>query len=185
MSVQMLGVVYLAIGAGLALVVTVVRGVSALDAALVTGLWPMYAPFVLFGGGGHPTDAREAALAAALAQAAQSPLASALPNPDASRELGRRLHRATCRLAELDVLVARPDMAPERLAPRAAAAIHQLIVLRDRYRTALDDIVELVRQLTTQVELVRVQPDLVPSSVELVYDLVARVDGLAELGERE
>ncbi len=201
MSVQAIGCLYAAIGAGLAAVVALGRGLGALDSLLMVGLWPMYAPFMLLGGPSRPADAREAALADALARAAASPLASTLPGPDAARELLRRLRDAARRHAELDTLLVRPELAPERIEAHAAAlmargasaaatsarqrvgAIRQLSALRDRYRGALDEVTELTAQLATQVELVRVQPDLAAASVELVCELVARVDALAELAD--
>ncbi len=201
MSVQAIGVLYAAIGAAIGAILAITRGLGALDAVLVIGLWPMYAPFLWLGGASRPADAGEAALADALARAAASPLASTLPGAEASRELGRRVRDAAKRCAELDVLLARPDMAPERidahateLATRGAhaaaasarqrvAALRQLRALRDRYRGALDEVGELTSQLATQVELVRVQPDLAAASVELVCELVARIDALAELAD--
>jgi hypothetical protein len=196
-SLVSLGVGYLAIGAALALAIAVARRrLSPGDAVLVIGLWPMYAPLAL----ARATEPRrEAELLAALARAKASPLAGVLPDAESARILGGRLREAGARLGELDALLARPDFDPaaaERraaeLAARGAAAaaataqlrvrtLGQLGALRERYRSELDEVGELVAQLVTQAELVRVQPAFAHSSGELVRELVARVEGLGDL----
>jgi len=197
MSLVSLGVGYLAVGAAIALAIAAVkRRLSAADAVLVIGLWPMYAPLALARGG---DTARETELVAALARAKASPLASVLPDAESARVLGGRLREATARLRELDDVLARPDFDPagaERRATEltargatAAAATAQLRVrtlgqlraLRERYRSELDEVGELVAQLVTQAELVRLQPAIAHSSGELVRELVARVEGLGDL----
>lgn len=60
----------------------------------------------------------------------------------------------------------------------------QLRTLRERYRSELEEVHELIAQLVTQAELVRLQPaaaTLSGSSSELVRELVSRVEGLSEL----
>ena len=57
----------------------------------------------------------------------------------------------------------------------------QLRALRERYRSELDEVGELIAQLVTQAELVRLQPAIAHSSGELVRELVARVEGLGDL----
>jgi hypothetical protein len=113
--------------------------------------------------------------------------------------LAARLREASERLVELDTLLDRPDFDPvvvearaKELAARganAAAATAQLRVrtlgqlrdLRKRYRSELDEVHELIAQLVTQAELVRLQPSIAQSSGELVRELVARVEGLGDL----
>ncbi|HEX3757505.1 MAG TPA: hypothetical protein VHW23_02320 [Kofleriaceae bacterium] len=197
MSLVNLAVGYLAVGAALAIGIAVARRrLSPGDAVLVVGLWPMYAPLEL----ARATEPRrEAELVAALARAKASPLAGVLPDAESARILGARLREAGARLAELDALLARPDFDPavaERraaeLAARGAAAaastaqlrvrtLGQLRALRERYRSELDEVGELIAQLVTQAELVRLQPAIAHSSGELVRELVARVEGLGEL----
>jgi len=110
-----------------------------------------------------------------------------------------RLNEAGARLAELDVVLARPDFDPaaaerraRELAARGASAaantaqlrvrtLQQLRELRERYRAELDEVRELIAQLLTQAELVRLQPSIAHASGELVRELVARVEGLGEL----
>lgn len=197
MSLVSLGVGYLVVGAALALAIAVARRrLSPADAVLVVGLWPMYAPLAL----ARATEPRrEAELLAALARAKASPLAGVLPDAESARILGGRLREAGARLGELDALLARPDFDPaaaERraaeLAARGATAaaataqlrvrtLGQLRALRERYRSELDEVGELIAQLVTQAELVRLQPAIAHSSGELVRELVARVEGLGDL----
>ena len=197
MSLVALGVSYLAIGAVLALALAVARRrLSPGDAVLVVALWPMYAPLAL---ARATQPRRETELLAALARAQASLLAGVLPDAESARILGGRLREAGARLGELDALLARPDFDPaaaERRAAELAArgssaaaataqlrvrTLGQLRALRERYRSELDEVGELIAQLVTQAELVRLQPAIAHSSGELVRELVARVEGLGEL----
>ena len=197
MSLFGLGIGYLAIGAAAALVIAAVkRRLAPADAVLIVGLWPMYAPLAMTRTGEHR---REAELLAALARAKASPLAGVLPDAESARILGGRLREAGARLGELDEVLARPGFDPaaaERraaeLAARGQAAaaataqlrvrtLGQLRALRERYRSELDEVGELIAQLVTQAELVRLQPAIAHSSGELVRELVARVEGLGDL----
>jgi hypothetical protein len=196
-----LGIGYLALGAVAALVIAGVRRrLSLTDAVLLVGLWPLYAPLSLSLplSPGEPHH-REAELLAALARAKASPLAAVLPDEASARMLGDRLREAGARLTELDEVLARPDFDPvavERraaeLAARGQAAaaqtaqlrvrtLGQLHALRERYRRELDEVGELVAQLVTQAELVRLQPAIAHTSGELVRELIARVEGLGDL----
>lgn len=197
MSLASLGIGYIALGAVIALVIAGVKRRLALgDALLIVGLWPLYAPLAL----ARPdTHRREAELLSALARAKASPLADVLPDAESARILGGRLREAGARLVDLDEVLARPDFDPATVAARAselaargraaAAAtaelrvrtIGQLHALRERYRSELDEVGELIAQLVTQAELVRLQPATAHASGELVRELVARVEGLGEL----
>jgi transposase len=128
-----------------------------------------------------------------------SPLAGVLPDVESARILGGRLREAGARLVDLDEVLARPDFDPATVSVRAtelsargataAAATAQLRVrtlgqlhaLRERYRSEIDEVGELIAQLVTQAELVRLQPAIAHASGELVRELVARVEGLGEL----
>ena len=197
MSLVALGVSYLAIGAVLALALAVARRrLSPGDAVLVVALWPMYAPLAL---ARATQPRRETELLAALARAQAPPLAGVLPDAESARILGGRLREAGALLGELDALLARPDFDPaaaERRAAELAArgssaaaataqlrvrTLGQLRALRERYRSELDEVGELIAQLVTQAELVRLQPAIAHSSGELVRELVARVEGLGDL----
>jgi hypothetical protein len=197
MSLASLGIGYLAIGAATALVVAAVkRRLSVADAVLLVGLWPMYAPLAIARPDG---DARETELLTALARAKASPLAGVLPDAESARVLGARLREAGARLRELDEVLARPDFDPAAAERRAAEltargataaaataelrvrTLGQLRALRERYRSELDEVGELIAQLVAQAELVRLQPAIAQRSGELVRELVARVEGLGDL----
>jgi hypothetical protein len=196
MTLGVLGVGYLGVGVVLAAVVAVSRKPGLADALLLAGLWPLYGPFLLLG---RSADARESELLEALARAATSPLSSVLPDAESARVLARRLREAGTRLVELDEVLARPDFDPvaaearaKELAARGAMAaaataqlrvrtLGQLRTLRARYRSDLDEVGELVSQLVTQCELVRLDPQMTQAGSELVRELVNRVEGLGDL----
>lgn len=198
MSLDLLGVGYLGIGAIVALVLAIMlRRQSASDTLLLVALWPLWAPMMLASRRAQGDDERE--LLSALARAQASPLAQVLPDAETARVLAARLREATERLEELDALLDRPDFDPAAVERRArelaargadaAAATAQLRVrtlgqlrtLRVRYRSELDEVRELIAQLVTQAELVRLQPSIAQSSAELVRELVSRVEGLSDL----
>ena len=197
MSVGSLGIGYVALGAVIALVVAAVkRTLSPGDALLLVAMWPLYAPLSFARAG---ESGREGELVAALERAKASPLASVLPDAESARLLGARLREAGARLAELDELLARPDFARATVEQRAAElsarganaaaattqlrlrTLDQLHALRERFRHELDEVGELIAQLVTQAELVRLQPTIAQASGELVRELVNRVEGLGEL----
>jgi hypothetical protein len=204
MSLGALGLGYVAVGAVVAAVCAALRGRPAAgDVALLLALWPLWAPLVLARGrdgsdadGDGDPGARD--LLAALARAQASPMASILPDAGGARALAGRVREARRRLAELDAVLARPELdlaAVERrvveLAERgshSAAATTRLRVrtigrlrgLRERYRAELDEVHELIAQLVAQAELVRLQPAIAPDS-ELIRELVAQIEGLDDL----
>jgi len=194
-----LGAGYLAIGAMIAIVAAIARRrPSMTDVVLLIGVWPLWAPLALARPGAIE-DPRERALLVALARAQASPLASILPDADTARVLAARLREASVRLADLDAVLARPDFDPFAAEARvgelsargaiAAAATAQLRVrtlgqlraLRERYRAELDEVHELIAQLVTQAELVRLQPSVAHASSELVRELVEQIEGLDDL----
>ncbi len=199
MSLGVLGLIYVAIGIAIAAGAALVRKpLGAGDAAFLVTLWPLAAPLVL---GGHRTDDDPvtAELVTALARAQASPLASVLPDTETARVLASRLREAAAHLADLDAVLARPDFDEASAEKRArelaargstgAAATAQLRVrtlgqlraLRVRYRAELEEVRELIAQLVTQAELVRLQPAIAQSSSELIRELVTRVEGLGDL----
>lgn len=198
MTLGLLGIGYAAIGAVLAITCAALRRASAGDVLLLLIVWPIALPLVL----SARTDAPESSeLEAALARASASPLASVLPDAETGRVLQSRVREAAQRLEELDAVLARPDFdtaSAERraseLAARGAVAaattaqlrvrtLGQLRALRERYRAELEEVRELIAQLVTQAELVRLQPAIAQASSELVRELVTRVEGLDDLFE--
>lgn len=196
MSLGILGIGYAAIGATLAIVCAAMRRASVGDILMLVIVWPIALPLVL---ASRTDEAESGELVAALARASASPLASVLPDAETGRVLQSRLREAAARLAELDTLLARPDFdsaAAQRrateLAARGAVAasttaqlrvrtLGQLRALRERYRAELEEVRELIAQLVTQAELVRLQPSIAEASSELVRELVTRVEGLDDL----
>jgi hypothetical protein len=197
-SLDLLGVGYLGIGAVLALGFAVtLRRLPAVDGLLLVALWPIWAPMLI--AQRHAQGDHERELLSAIARAQASPLAQVLPDADSARVLAARLREASQRLDELDLLLSRPDFDPavaerraQELSARGATAaaattqlrvrtLGQLRTLRERYRSELDEVHELVAQLVTQAELVRLQPSIAQSSGELVRELVSRVEGLGDL----
>ncbi|MDX2091987.1 MAG: hypothetical protein SFX73_29255 [Kofleriaceae bacterium] len=199
MSVALIGAGYAAIGVALAVGALAFRGrkLVAGDVVMLLFMWPLAAPHVFMRA--PPSSDDEPELVSALARASASPLASVLPDAETARVLQSRLHEASDRLIELETLLARPDFDPGAAAQRArelaargatAAAntahlrvrtLGQLRTLRERYRAELEEVRELIAQLVTQAELVRLQPSIAHASSELVRELVTRVEGLGDL----
>lgn len=197
MTLGMIGLGYVVIGVFACVAISLLRGTPTMtDGLLTIVMWPLWGPMSLVR---DPRDHREQELLGALARAQASPLASVLPDAESARVLAARLREASQRLTELDELLSRPDFDPAaatrrakelqaRGATSAAATVElrvrtlgQLRTLRERYRSDLDEVRELVAQLVTQAELVRLQPAAAQSSSELVRELVARVEGLSDL----
>lgn len=197
MMLGTIGIGYVAIGIAIAIAVGIVRGVPSVgDALLLVGMWPLWAPLAFTRA---DVDEREQELLSALARARTSPLGSMLPDADTARVLAERLREASLRLVDLDAVLARTDFDPAAVEQRvvdlaargaygaAATAelrvktIGQLRALRERYRSELDEVHELIAQLVAQAELVRLQPSIAHSSGELVQELVTRVEGLGDL----
>lgn len=180
------------------------------DAALLGMLWPLYGPFLLLRGGEDaPVDgpaAREVAFLGALRRARQTPLGAVLPDEVTARALAQRLRVAAAKVAEIDALLAQPvfdeddvrrrlDELRARAASEWAVAtarmrlqnIHRLRALRHRFAAELDEVGELLVQLTTQAEVLRLagpaaaSPETPVDAAELVRELVSRVEGLDQM----
>jgi hypothetical protein len=196
-SLDVLGLGYVGVGVVVVIAIGIARGApSPVDALLTVTMWPLWGPLAL---ARDAKDPREQELLGALARAQASPLASVLPDAESARVLASRLREASVRLTELDEVLARPDFDPvtalhraRDLAARGAkaaaataemrvATLGQLRTLRKRYRGELDEVHELIAQLVTQAELLRLQPTAVHASNELVRELVSRVEGLSDL----
>ena len=196
---------YLLVGflsAGLALA----RGWStpgcASDAALLLAFWPLFGPFFLMRSQrseGLPSD-KEAAFLAAVRRASGTPLGRLLPDGATAQALARRLRVAARKVSELEVLLARPDFSEEtatqRLvelersgaSPTALSSagmrlqnVRRLRALRDRFARELDEVGELIAQLTAQAEVLRLSRIDDPAAEELVTELLSRVEGLDQI----
>jgi hypothetical protein len=183
------------------------------DAVLLGLLWPLYGPFLLMRSEQDaPADgpaAREVAFLGALRRARQTPLGAVLPDEATARALAQRLRVAAAKVAEIDGLLAQPVFDEDdvrrrldELTARAASEwavstarmrlqnIHRLRALRHRFASELDEVGELLVQLTTQAEVLRLAGPAAPApggaaapvdAAELVRELVSRVEGLDQM----
>ncbi|HWN71291.1 MAG TPA: hypothetical protein VNM90_26820 [Haliangium sp.] len=158
-------------------------------------------------------EAREVAFLGALRRARQTPLGAVLPDEATARALAQRLRVAAAKVTEIDGLLAQPvfdeddvrrrlDELTARAASEWAVAtarmrlqnIHRLRALRHRFAAELDEVGELLVQLTTQAEVLRLAgPAASPGGgpggsidasgdpAELVRELVSRVEGLDQM----
>jgi len=208
MSLGALMVLYGLAGLGCAAARMVWRSPGRLaDALLLVLLWPLYGPFLLarLGPGESRVADSEVAFLAALRRAGQSPLGGLLPDESTVRALGARLRLAARKVEEIDALLLRPEFAEKdarqrigALQGRSASAcaistatmrLHNILrlrALRDRFAVELDEVGELLLQLCTQAEVVRlagVPADAgLPGSVgELLSELVSRIEGLDQV----
>lgn len=199
MKLVELGVLYGLVGVGCAAVV-LVRGQGSqrfTDAALMLGLWPLYGPFLLTRLAGSDEQGCDVTFLAALRRASGTPLAALLPDQQTVRALAHRLRVADSKVHEIDSLLRRRefDLADaerrhrellERSASEYAIStaasrlqnIRRLRGLRDRFARELDEVGELLVQLRTQVEVVRLAGGPDDETRDLVQELVSRVDGL-------
>jgi hypothetical protein len=202
MKLMDLGLLYGLLGFGCACVLLWRRndvGGTWLDAVLLAGFWPVYGPFLLAklqGSDDGPEDS-EVAFLAALRRARGTPLAALLPDPQTASALARRLRVASGKVQEIDAILARPEFQAKEavdrhkdLIDRAASEcavstaairiqnIRRLQALRDRFSRELDEVEELLNQLRTQAEVVRLAGVAGDETRDLVQELVSRVEGL-------
>lgn len=193
---------YCAIGAGCAVIVCWRgrrSGIRTADVVLWVVLWPVYAPFRLQALA-SPVAGLDGGFSAALAEAAATSLAPLLPDPTAMLTLSHRLLLAQRRTAEIDQLLARPEFDAERAQARqralegksgseralASAAgrlqnIRRLQAMRAHCEAELDEIRELLDQLRTHVELVRLAGAVDPAAADLLGELVDKIEGLDQV----
>jgi len=197
-----LGILYGLIGVGCAVVLLLRRneiGGSWLDAALLAGFWPVYGPFLLakIQGTDEGPEGSEVAFLTALRRARGTPLAALLPDQQTVLALARRLRVAAGKVQEIDAILARPEFRERQalvrqreLRDRGASEcalstasiriqnIRRLRALRDRFARELDEVEELLSQLRTQAEVVRLAGVPDDETRDLVQELVSRVEGL-------
>ncbi len=194
---------YLLVGCACAVLAVTRGGLANLaDGALLLLFWPLYGPFFLMhrqASEDLPVD-KEAAFLAAIRRASGTPLGRLLPDGTTARALARRLRTAARKVRELDALLRRPDFSEAQAAARLAELeqmrsspatlasagmrlhnIRRLRALRDRFARELDEVGELVAQLTAQAEVLRLDHGHDASGEELVAELLSRVEGLDQI----
>ncbi|MCB9785252.1 MAG: hypothetical protein H6744_01040 [Deltaproteobacteria bacterium] len=204
-----LAIIYLLVGLGCAVALASRAGAlgpRAIDAGLALLLWPLIMPFALMRAREPAPDADvsavESAFLDAVRRAAATPLGKLLPDAEVARALGVRLREAAARVADIDGLLAQPDFSLERAQRRRAELqrggdrlaldavegriqnLLRLSALRDRFARELDAVAELLAQLRTQAEVVRLSGGPDGDTRERVAELLARIEGLdAVLGD--
>lgn len=161
----------------------------------------------------HPTgpSARAVAFLSALRRARATPLGELLPDEATAQALAGRLRVAARKVSEIDELLTQPafdeqdahrrldglrarnasDYAQSTAAIRVSN-IRRLQALRHRFATELDEVSELLTQLTTQAEVLRIAGPVSASGQDagdldddsartLVRELVSRVEGLDQM----
>lgn len=172
----------------------------AVDIALMTTLWPLYAPFVL-ARAEQMVDVTfgEKSFLAALQQVSGTPLAGLLPDPTEARALARRLRVASEKVFEIDRMLTQPDFDEQaavarqkeleaqgdrfasETAQRRVQNIRRLRSLRDQFARQLDQVGELLSQLRIQAEVVRFAGQVDDGTRDLVVELICRLEGLDEV----
>jgi hypothetical protein len=177
-----LAILYVLAGAGAAVAALIVRR-GVVDAALLVPFWPLYGPFLLTTPGA--------------ARSELSGLAALLPDEAVQQQLAERLRVARGKVLEIDGLLVRADFseaeATSRLLELRAAGgsetaitavtlrlnnLRRLRALRARFARELDEVGELLAQLRTQAEVLRLGGARDPGTDDLVRELCARVEGL-------
>jgi hypothetical protein len=207
MKLAELGVLYALIGLGCAVALLLTRARadrSALEAVLMASLWPVYGPFALASarGGDEAPMPSEVAFLVALRRASGTPLSVLLPDQATVRALARRLRVAAGKVEEIDGLlrgkefdeaeaVAREAELRGRQASECALSsasmrvqnIRRLRALRDRFARELDEVGELLVQLRTQADVVRLAGAPDAETRDLVREIISRVEGLDQMIE--
>lgn len=182
MTIELIALGYVCVGGVIAAAIAIAKRPPIVDIAMITALWPLYAPLVLVMRAG--TDRREVELVTALARARSSPLAPYVPDEATARTLGHRVRDAGARMAELEAAIDRLGSASGTATTRTATAavrartVAHLDDMRRRYRTDLDDITEMTSQLLAHAELAAWNPATLDEATDLIADLVARLDRL-------
>ncbi len=194
MKLAELAALYLLLGLGSAAVVALRPADPAkrwLDATLMVAFWPLCMPLLLSAAPGHDSvkTRSEISFLLALRRAAGTPLAALLPDEASARALGRRLRVAAGKLAEIEELLRRPEFDEEDASRRQHGArlqnIRRLKRLRDRFERELLELEELLAQLTTQAEVVRLAGASDSQTRDLVREIVSRVEGLDAVLDEE
>ncbi len=199
-----LGVFYLVVGAGCLAVLWFRRGGSpgAVNSLLMFFLWPVYAPYELAGSELHPPaqpSGPESEFLDAMRRIEGTPLAGLLPDQATARTMALRLTAAQNRIDEIDVtlegadfdekaaknrleqLVDKGDEVSIAAARRRIQNIEHLRQLRAESVLRLEQVGELLLQLKTQAEVLRLAGQVDDGTRELFEELMRRLDGMDEV----
>ena len=168
------GALYLAIGLGCAAASLWTPPRRAVDAVFLLGLWPLLGPLLL----ARPARPREHGDLAARAAAARTRLAE-LDRALAAPPLD--LEAAVARVAELERGGSERALAAAR---RREQSIRRLVSRRKQLADELEALAELLAQLQTQSEIVRLSGVAEIESepvADLIADIEARLFGLEQL----
>lgn len=205
MRLQELAIVYGAVGIGWLAMAWLRRHdakMSVAESLLLALLWPLYAPFWLARlKGDAPSapgdDPREQALLRTLLRARGTLFEAVLPNEATCRHIAHRLRVAEDKVREIDGLLGQPAFQEsaaiarrDQLIARDASffaiqaadkrlqSIHKLRRLRERFITEIDEVDELIAQLTAQTEVLRIAGEQDPQVQEWISELLLRVESL-------
>ncbi|MCB9535033.1 MAG: hypothetical protein H6704_02125 [Myxococcales bacterium] len=181
MRIEAWAVVYVVVGLGAAAARAARGRRDPLDLALLVVCWPVYGAFAW---GDAPAAPRA------------GPLAALLPAPGVVEALARRVALAAARVAEMDAVLAQPDLDPAHLAARVGAleaaghpgaaeaatrtlrTVERLVAVRARAQAELAEAQERLRQLDAQTRIVQVAGPGAADLRGLVDELDVRVDRL-------
>ena len=198
-----LGVLYLVVGGG-CLAVLWFRNTASfgpVNGVLMLFLWPVYAPYELAGTDLQPrnvTVGPDGEFLDAMRRIEGTPLAGLLPDRATARTMAARLSAAQNRVDEIDRTLQGNDFDEEaakarleELLPKGddvsiAAArrrlqnIERLRLLRADSIRRLEQVGELLLQLKTQAEVLRLAGQVDDGIRELFEELMRRLDGMDE-----
>ncbi len=181
MRIEGWALLYLVVGLGAATARAARGRRDPVDLVLVVICWPVYGAFIWGDAAGS---------------ARPGPLAALLPAPGVVEALARRVAAAAARVAQMDAVLAQPDLDPAGLAARARAleaaghpgaaeaarrtlrTVERLVALRARAQAELAEAEERLRQLDAQTRIVQVAGPGAADLRGLVDELDARVDRL-------
>jgi hypothetical protein len=197
---QVLSLLYLFIGFGctFALYTKKKAEISAFDVLLLLALWPLYGPLLFMSKSTSPERVKNPhaeAFLAAVRRAAGTPLAKLLPDQPEILRLSQQLQLASEKIIEVEQLLSRQEFSQEatlarveelkqkKASERAISAasqrlqnIEQLQNIKHRFVQELDEVEELLAQLTAQAEVTRLAGSSDEGASRLVKELLQRVE---------
>jgi hypothetical protein len=198
------GMLYFFIGVGCIFVLYTKKKAerSVLDMMFLLLLWPLYGPLLFMGKSATPEQRKNPhaeAFLAAVRRAEGTPLAKFLPDAPEILRLSDRLRIASDKITEIDHLLSRhefsqvatlarvDELKQKKASERAISAtsmrlqnIERLQDLKHKFVQELDEVEELLAQLTAQAEVTRLAGSSDESASELVKELLQRVEAFGQ-----